>query len=907
MIVLMQCVAEAVASKGFRGLMEIVPGGGFLYDVANDALRRLRDRKRIDELKDEVLQAANASFDEARIAAEKVAREVAATAPSEERMALEMYLTQLPGAVRQSLKRTDDPSGRSVPANFALNEPADLLRRLPAKVPHFRPHDALPGKPGWQLVELLGTGGFGEVWLARNPALSALKGAVKFGLDPQARERLLRHEGTLVNRVMEQGKHPNVVSLLDVHLEGDAPWLMYEYVPGGDLTGLILTWQSLSIDERVDRTVAALKTLASAVGHFHQLRPPLVHRDLKPANILCTGVGSRESGVGRAGSSPTPDSRFPTPELKVADFGIGGVAAAASLAQERSRGSTGALMSQLWGSYTPLYASPQQQAGNAPDPRDDVHALGVIGFQMLTGKLDATLGADYAKTLRRLNVPEALIELLGDCAAHDPDNRPKDAAELAERLASLHRAAPIEATVVADLAPPAPKPSERPRPTARPVTTLRERKRRSEHDEGVVRTNREPVPERQRGSSRFWLFFFLAVVLVGGGFAYLGWWLFKGGSGGTAGGGGFLNPLSQPTPRPQPPAARIEKVRSFPPLLAESGRPTQLAFSTDGKQVIAAFENGTTQITTAADGDPTRAFPDANAQRPAVSGDGRRALQIEGGKLNLKRWNEKTSSTTPLADFDDEPALAAFTGDDRWVIAAGGTTGWVKVQEINKSGAMTTYDGRVTALAVDPKSRFAASAGEGNKVVVWEPNENWRHRTTVSVASKPTAIAFALDGKRLYIGLSDGTLCGWDADKHAEFTAREQKLGPIKRIVPGNTDRHVVGMDAAGAAWVYDHGLQAGPWEIKGHGKVNAVAFGHLDEKPFALDIMATAGEDGIVQLWELFFNNVRAKLILGSPATALAFSPDGRTLATATADGTITLWKIAGITRGLDAAVEVR
>ncbi len=419
MIVLMRCVAEAVMANGVKGLAGLVPGGGFLFEVATDTLRRLREEKRAAALRDEMLSAAAATFDEARAAAAGVTAEVGAGLPAEDRVALEMYLTQIPGAVRQSLKRADDPSGRSVPANFGPSDPADLARRLPAQAARLRPGQPLPGRAGWQVTELLGVGGFGEVWLARNPALAALKGAVKFGLDPQARERLLRHEGAIVSRVMEAGRHPNVVPLLDAHLEGDAPWLMYEYVGGGDLTGLMFGWQALPPAARVVRTADAFCTLAAAVGHFHCLSNPIVHRDLKPANILVAGAAK-------------------TPELKVADFGIGGVAADAALAREtQRRGSTGVIGSQLWGSHTPLYASPQQQRGEAPDPRDDVHALGVIGYQMLTGKLDHAPGADFAKTLRRLGIPDPFIELIGDCAAHDPDNRPRDAADLADRLRAL--------------------------------------------------------------------------------------------------------------------------------------------------------------------------------------------------------------------------------------------------------------------------------------------------------------------------------------------------------------------------------------------------------------------------------------------------------------------------------------
>src|SRR4051812_27706886 len=77
MYALLQCVAEAVVAKGVRGLAELVPGGGFLYDIANDAHRRLRDRKRSDQIREEVVSVAAAGIEEVRKVAEQVVAEVA--------------------------------------------------------------------------------------------------------------------------------------------------------------------------------------------------------------------------------------------------------------------------------------------------------------------------------------------------------------------------------------------------------------------------------------------------------------------------------------------------------------------------------------------------------------------------------------------------------------------------------------------------------------------------------------------------------------------------------------------------------------------------------------------------------------------------------------------------------------
>jgi serine/threonine protein kinase len=442
MFAVLECVAEAVKNKGFKGLCEFVPGGGYVLDIAADAYRIIRERQKEAALKEELARIAAATTEEARRAAEEVARKVASRAEPEEQLALELYLTQIPGAIRQSLKRADDPSGRSVPANFALSGPNDLARLLPPRAPHFRPGADLPHRPGWTLDELLGAGGFGEVWLARHTFIPNPR-AVKFCTDPLVRTKLTSHEGKVIARVMGQGHHPNVVPLVDAVLDGETPCLMYEYVGGGCLTDLIHRWQALPAAEREAVAVGALYQLAAAVGTFHRLAPPIVHRDLKPANVLVSaefGVRSAEPKTGAAGADSA--LRVPNSALRITDFGIGGVAVD-YLRQQSPAGvsmmsmMSGYLETSLRGSYTPLYASPQQRTGSAPDPRDDVHALGVIGFHMMTGRLTDSPGIDAAEDLQDVGASAGFIALITKCVASKPERRPKDGGEVAERLAEL--------------------------------------------------------------------------------------------------------------------------------------------------------------------------------------------------------------------------------------------------------------------------------------------------------------------------------------------------------------------------------------------------------------------------------------------------------------------------------------
>jgi serine/threonine protein kinase len=433
--VLLRCIGEAVCVKGPKALFSLVPFGEVLFDIAEEAYRRLRESSQQEQVA-AIAAAAGASTEEARAEAEAAVAELpcAQALPLEAQIKLVSYLSQVPSVVRQTLKRPSDPAGKTVPPSFTLKKAEQLLTLLPQRLPSLKVGDRVAN---WELVELLGAGGFGEVWLARHPSLHGLKAALKFCLDPAAASTL-RHEAALLDRVMQQGKHPGIVPLRQAYLEREPLCLEYEYVNGGDLAALLGEWQRGGKVPRnqVNRLV---QRLAEIVGHAHKLSPPIVHRDLKPANILI---------------ERSPDNKI---RLRVTDFGIGGVASTqALLATHRGGTSRGEQLSTaLRGSHTPIYASPQQVRGEAPDPRDDVHALGVIWYQLLVGDLTGGIPTDWMTVLQDLGQPRPLIDLLGACVASRPDKRLASAGDLAEKLAAeLDNERVLDVIPVAQPAPP---------------------------------------------------------------------------------------------------------------------------------------------------------------------------------------------------------------------------------------------------------------------------------------------------------------------------------------------------------------------------------------------------------------------------------------------------------------------
>jgi serine/threonine protein kinase len=422
----LRCVGRAVAKNGARALARLVPFGEVALDIAIDTYEEYRRDHTEADLRAELEKVAQAGQAEVRHAAEAVAALEAADQSAEVRQALAAYLAQLPVSIRQSLRRPADPGGITVPAGLPLRKPDDLLPFLPTGLPRFKPGDR-PLAADWELVELLGRGGFGEVWKARHLTRSRQKPvALKFCLDPVA-AATLRNEAALhdqLDRVREEASAPGIVPLLETYLRSDPPCLMYEFIEGGDLGSLAKEMQARN---RLNPSFATwiIHRLALIIAGAHRLNPPLVHRDLKMSNVL---VRRKTGGL---------------PNLFVADFGIGGLAAGQVLREqaERQLPRSQLLPTAIRGAYTRLYASPQQIQGKPPDPRDDVHALGVLWYQLCTGDLSMlSISPDWRDVVEERGLgEEPLTRLLAACIASRPEKRPVNASDLAEKLGPLAR------------------------------------------------------------------------------------------------------------------------------------------------------------------------------------------------------------------------------------------------------------------------------------------------------------------------------------------------------------------------------------------------------------------------------------------------------------------------------------
>jgi serine/threonine protein kinase len=422
--ILFQCLGEALCTQGARSLNGIVPFGEVIYQVAMETVQRLRESRVSAEVLESLAAAAAAGPDEIREHVAAAATEAGKSHPPRLCKAISNYLTHFPPHLRQAFRRPSDPAGTSVPRSVtALQLPEDLLPFLPPRVPQCRAGDRLREPlTSWQLVEFLGMSHFGETWKARHADNKAKPPSVlKFCTDHEAADMLSRHAIDM-QVSQESGCLPGLVPLTGTFRELDPPICRYDFVNGGDLTGLMRDRPPGLDPKRTAQATRLILRVAQIVGGLHRVNPPIIHRGLKPRNILLEQLGEGRIGV------------------RVLDLGL----AALSSARLNMIDKLGqipqaeVLAASLRGSHMPLYASPQQMRAEPPDVRDDVHAMGVIWYQLIVGDLEDTpTGRDWLSHLKKGGVPDTHTRLILACINPRVERRPADATVLADEFGSL--------------------------------------------------------------------------------------------------------------------------------------------------------------------------------------------------------------------------------------------------------------------------------------------------------------------------------------------------------------------------------------------------------------------------------------------------------------------------------------
>jgi eukaryotic-like serine/threonine-protein kinase len=336
-----------------------------------------------------------------------------------------------PKPVEQERKEGPSPSSQprtwEAQPDVARPESGDHVTRSETCAPEaFR----LTAPTGYTLLAELGRGGMSVVYRARQSRperVVALK--VLLGGNHASTERRLRFlaEADAIARL----QHPGIVQVYEVGEHEGLPFLVLEYMAGGNLSQR-LTGQPLPARQAAE----LVETLALAVEHAHI--HGVIHRDLKPANILVSGrvvTGGVVMEEKDGPSGPTHDSRLATHQLKISDFGLA--------KQERPElTATGDVLG------TPSYMAPEQArgAGARVGPAADIYALGAMLYEFLTGR-PPFVGVSVLETLDqvrsrepvppgRLNAgtPRNLETICLKCLEKEPARRYTSAGALAEDL-----------------------------------------------------------------------------------------------------------------------------------------------------------------------------------------------------------------------------------------------------------------------------------------------------------------------------------------------------------------------------------------------------------------------------------------------------------------------------------------
>ncbi len=313
--------------------------------------------------------------------------------------------------------RSDETGGAEGTRQTRAVAPTQLPRGWGETEPELPPGTTLANR--YEILSVLGTGGMGSVYKAKDLELDRLV-ALKVIRPELARNAAIVDRFKQELRLSHKVTHRNVVRLYDLSEDAGMRFVTMELVAGRDLRGILEERGKLPADEAVDifQQICLALQAAHGVG--------ILHRDLKPQNVM------REDATGR---------------VVVMDFGL-----ARMIDSNDGMTQTGALVGTI------DYMSPEQALGKDLDQRSDIFALGLIGYEMLTGSMPFRAESMVASLLKRTqqravpmsdvdkNIPGTLSNIIAKCLEKDPANRYQTAEELEADLRSWKSTGKVSAS-----------------------------------------------------------------------------------------------------------------------------------------------------------------------------------------------------------------------------------------------------------------------------------------------------------------------------------------------------------------------------------------------------------------------------------------------------------------------------
>ncbi len=300
------------------------------------------------------------------------------------------------------------PPSRKIPSAVPPQRPAKPLHRSnpltssdPISGGRFASGQILAER--YRIVALAGRGGMGEVYRAEDLRLGQVV-AIKFLPKEisQDASALARFHSEV--RIARQVSHPNVCRVFDIGDVDGMAFLSMEYVDGEDLASVVRRIGRLSQDKAVE----VARQICAGVAAAHERG--VIHRDLKPANVMLDGAG----------------------KIRIMDFGLAAIAASVQGGEIRAG--------------TPAYMAPEQLEGREVTTKSDIYSLGLILYEILTGKraFEATTMPELVKLREQGTItnPSTLVKDLDPliervtmrCLEKDPAKRPSSALQVAAAL-----------------------------------------------------------------------------------------------------------------------------------------------------------------------------------------------------------------------------------------------------------------------------------------------------------------------------------------------------------------------------------------------------------------------------------------------------------------------------------------